>query len=244
MTNVDSIAAVSLKLPTFWTARAEVWFVQAEAQFITRGITNDATKYAYLVAALDQETATRVLDILQAPPSEDRYESLKRRLFDTYTLTEAQRASQLLTISIGDDSPSRLMDRMLALIGSHPPCFLFKELFLRQMSPEIRAHLIRSEISNFRELARAADSLWTSNNLTGSSVYAIQAPQDVGLSSVSQPKNANYVSARPISHSVAQPSASKQPSTLCFYHRKFGKLAKQCRPPCSYQSENCQAGRH
>jgi len=61
--------AVSLKLPTFWTSQPEIWFTQAEAQFHVRGITADTTKYYYVVAALDQPTAGRLLDALQSPPS-------------------------------------------------------------------------------------------------------------------------------------------------------------------------------
>ena len=54
--------AVSLKLPTFWSSQPEVWFAQAEAQFNLRIITADDTKYYYVLAALDQPTATRLLD--------------------------------------------------------------------------------------------------------------------------------------------------------------------------------------
>ena len=56
--------AVALKLPTSWTAQPDVWFAQAEAQFNLRGITADDTKYYYVLVALDQNTATRVLDLI------------------------------------------------------------------------------------------------------------------------------------------------------------------------------------
>ena len=65
--------AVALKLPTFWTAQPDVWFAQAEAQFNLRGITADDTKYYYVVAALDQDTATRVLDLISQPPDDNKY---------------------------------------------------------------------------------------------------------------------------------------------------------------------------
>ena len=63
--------AVALKLPVFWNQQPAVWFAQAEAQFAIRNITSEQTKYYYLVASLDQETATRVLDQLQEVPVED-----------------------------------------------------------------------------------------------------------------------------------------------------------------------------
>ena len=61
--------AVSLKLPTFWSSQPEVWFAQAEAQFNLRKITADDTKYYYVLAALDQPTATRLLDLISPPSS-------------------------------------------------------------------------------------------------------------------------------------------------------------------------------
>ena len=63
-----AVETVSLKLPTFWTSQPEVWFTQAEAQFRLRKITADETKYFYVVAALDQPTATRLLDLISRPP--------------------------------------------------------------------------------------------------------------------------------------------------------------------------------
>ena len=51
--------AVTVKIPPFWTHSPTAWFAQAEAQFVLRKITEDDTKYYYIVAALDSATATR-----------------------------------------------------------------------------------------------------------------------------------------------------------------------------------------
>ena len=64
--------AVSLKLPPFWTSQPQVWFQQAEAQFTIHSITANDTKYAYVVAALDQDTASRLLDLLRTPPTTNK----------------------------------------------------------------------------------------------------------------------------------------------------------------------------
>ena len=64
--------AVSLKLPAFWTSQPKVWFQQSEAQFALRNITADDTKYYYVVAALDQDSAQRVIDFLENPPEENK----------------------------------------------------------------------------------------------------------------------------------------------------------------------------
>ena len=127
--------AVTLKLPTFWTSQPDVWFAQAEAQFTLRGIAADDTKYYYVLAALDQSTATRLLDLINNPPAHNKYKALKDRLIDTFGLSKRERASRLLHFRpLGDSKPSALMDEMLALLGDHPPCLLFEQLFLSNFS--------------------------------------------------------------------------------------------------------------
>ncbi|KAJ8409400.1 hypothetical protein AAFF_G00228010 [Aldrovandia affinis] len=78
--------AVALKLPEFWQEHAAVWFAQAEAQFALRGITQEDTKYFYVVAALNSSTASRVLSLLQDPPEADKYLALKQLLLETFEL--------------------------------------------------------------------------------------------------------------------------------------------------------------
>ena len=37
------------------------------------------------------------------------------------------------------------MDEMLALLGDHPPCLLFKQLFLERLPEDIRIQLVDAE---------------------------------------------------------------------------------------------------
>mgnify|MGYP003482624777 FL=1 len=82
--------SVSLKLPTFWPSQPEVWFAQAEAQFHLRKITADETQYYYVLAALDQTTATRLLDLISQPPVQNKYQALKNRLIETFGLSKRE----------------------------------------------------------------------------------------------------------------------------------------------------------
>ena len=96
-----------------------MWFQQAEAQFALQHVTTDYTEY-YVVAALDQETAQRLLSLLQNPPANDKYQSLKQRSLATFDLSQQERAARLLNVpGLGDRKPSTLMDDMLALLGNH-----------------------------------------------------------------------------------------------------------------------------
>ena len=217
--------AVSLKLPTFWTSQPEVWFAQAEAQFNLRGITTDDTKYFYVLAALDQQTATRLLDLISQPPADNKYRTLKDRLISTFGLSKYERASRLLHFRpLGDSKPSALMDEMLALLGDHPPCLLFEQLFLERLPEDIRIQLVDSKMDDHRQLAKRADALWSSRNMES---------------------NTNAVQRRPPARQQQTKSKAPVPSTdnrLCYYHRTFGEAARQCRQPCTW-SGNEKAGR-
>lgn len=170
----EPVNAVQLKLPAFWTEQPRVWFAQAEAQFTLRNITQDDTRYYHTVAALDQQTASRVISLLECPPASAKYVALKSALLDTYTLTEAERANRLLHLpGLGDSKPSELMDHMLSLLGTHKPCFLFRQLFMEQLPSDIGTHLASSHILDYRDLAREADKLLLARS--NSQCHAIHA---------------------------------------------------------------------
>lgn len=215
--------AVSLKLPTFWTSQPEVWFAQAEAQFHIRSITADATRYYYVVSALDQSTAGRLLDVLQSPPAEDKYEHLKQQLLRTFGLTRRDRAARLLdmaSLSLGDRKPSEILADMRSLASGHA-CMLFEEVFLQQMPDDIRMQMAQQDFSDLDAVAERADALWQSKSQRCE-------PAALSINKIAKPKH------------IKQPTrTTTDPDTIssdgwCFYHTKFGNKAKKCNLPCSF----------
>ncbi|QQP51427.1 Uncharacterized protein FKW44_012789 [Caligus rogercresseyi] len=168
-------SAVALKLPTFWPSKPALWFSQIEAQFMLKRITQDVTKHVHLITSLSDDVTTRVSDILISPPETGRYEALKKRLLQTNTLSNDDRAARILDFGpLGADRPSARMDAMLTLIpDEEQPGFLFKEIFLRQFPPEIRSHIKNRDFIDLREIARAADKHWPTD---GSSIQALRRP--------------------------------------------------------------------
>ena len=77
VTNMSTVDAVSLKLPTFWTAGLSAWLAQVESQFALRRVTQDDTKCHYVVASLDNSTAQRAPSILASPPATEKYQAIK-----------------------------------------------------------------------------------------------------------------------------------------------------------------------
>ena len=60
------------KIPSFYSRNPDLWFAMAESKFATAvpQITNDLTKFNYLVQALDEDTALMVKDLIMKRPKD------------------------------------------------------------------------------------------------------------------------------------------------------------------------------
>ena len=106
-----------MKLPVFWSDASEVWFAQRDAQFAIKAITVSKTKFYHAVASLPQDVAAQIMDLICAPPAGNPYEVLIERLIMLYYHKDYQRFEGLVSLPLsGNQKPSHLMNRMLALL--------------------------------------------------------------------------------------------------------------------------------
>ncbi|XP_038046745.1 uncharacterized protein LOC119720950 [Patiria miniata] len=140
------VAAVSLKLPPFLPNDPTLWFAQVEAQFLTRHITVQDTKFAYVVSSLQPDIAQEVRDLLVSPPAHERYNTLKKELIKRTSASEQKRLHQLLIAEeLGDRKPSQLLRRMRQLLGENTlEDNILKQLFL-QFPRDSCLHINRGE---------------------------------------------------------------------------------------------------
>ena len=131
-----TVSAVSLKLPS----DPDSWFAQVEAQFNTRRITAQKTKYEYVVASLSPEFATQVRDIILRVPDALPYDTLIAR---TALPTEHRLQQLFQSTELGDQRPAQL---------------LLKELFLQRLPANVRMVLASSrEGKTLDKIAQLAD---------------------------------------------------------------------------------------
>ena len=152
---VRTVLAVNMKLPPFWPADPDVWFAQVEAQFNTRSITAQKTKYEYVVAS---EFATEVRDLILNVP----YDTLKPQLIARTTTPEQRRLQRLLqSVELGDLRSTQLLRRMQQLLGDDAAATggpLLRELFLQRLPPNVHMVLASSgDAKSLDEIATLAD---------------------------------------------------------------------------------------
>ena len=157
-------------------------------------------------------------DLLTSPAADDKYEKAKARLIKTFTLKPNERAAALLDMTnLGNWRPTRLALDIKQLIQGQPDLmFLIKEIFLRLLPSDVRAHLTPFQDMDLDELAKEADRYF---NTVGERICGVRER------TVQQPAK------------QATAAATCDPATdECFYHQKYGKKARRCQAPCKYFS--------
>lgn len=248
----------SLKLPQFWTSCPAAWFIQIEMLFDINQIRDDVRKYQYVTVALSQEVVTKILDILQAPPANNKYEFIKKVLCERFSLSEERRLEQLFSDrEIGDRKPSEFYRDMVNIAGSLSMIGneLIYKLWVRKLPAELQIHLTSSNLDNIEDKLNLADKVWdvihqnrvASINQTGCSNTSREVLQSFSMvtgqicemmdklrleiSELRSPRS-NYRGERNFRRSSR--SRSRRQYDQCWYHFKFGSNAHKCIPPCNF----------
>ncbi|XP_050310831.1 uncharacterized protein LOC126746570 [Anthonomus grandis grandis] len=229
------IARVGIKAPEFWRTELELWFLRLEAQFRQAKITADNCKFDHTVASLNSEVLSEVADLLRNPTTGRAYEALKARLLDRYGIGPDERIHRLMEMTLGDLKPTQLIHKMQALALGSISAQVLKNLWLDRLPPQVRG-VISILDGDMEELAKKADSYMRSVSFPVMPISEGPA-LDRTVAALSDQVSAlsKKVAANEQTQQVQQVKASNSSPThsLCYYHQRFGALAKKCRPPCT-----------
>lgn len=257
-------AATQIKLPQFWTCSPAAWFFQAEAQFNLKRITSDVSRYEHVITALPQDIVILVVDILQKPPTENKYETLKKSLLERTVDSEEKRLAQILSNNneLGDRKPSEFYRHLEILAGNSAMVGkeLLQNLWMRKLPININVALLASGKQDITELCAIADKIW---NVTHTSY--ISTVSDVSSSNLSSAENylarleskidalekkftRTNIRKDDINDRQYKRERSKSPrrnstrsqfkenGKFCWYHFTFGKYAQKCIKPCEFKN--------
>ncbi|XP_040067539.1 uncharacterized protein LOC120840848 [Ixodes scapularis] len=173
-TTPPGVCRVAVKLPPFWADSPEVWFAQLEAQFSLARITQDRTRYDYVVANLDSRYANEIRDILDNLPAANLYQHLKTELNRRLSLSEDQKVRQLIqSAELAERKPSQFLRHMQV----HD--FFLRTLWLQRLPPHVQAILQAQPTLPLDQLAEIADRVIEDNVPPLSpTVHAVEAALD------------------------------------------------------------------
>ncbi|UYV73149.1 hypothetical protein LAZ67_10001971 [Cordylochernes scorpioides] len=170
----------SIKAPEFWPNDPELWFITLESQFLLNKpspITNDDTKFSYLISLLPPSTAIEVREFIISPPPDNKYDALKKAIIKCTADSEFKKLQQLLTQEeLGDRLPSQLLRHLRQLIGESKAVSdtTLKMLWMQRLPKNIQIILTTQEQASLNSLADLADRVTEITSSPSSSTSTLE----------------------------------------------------------------------
>lgn len=161
---------IHVRLPPFWPNNLNTWFIQVESNFSISRISQDISKYNYLIAALPQDVAESLSDFLEKPPTENLYNKLKEVIISRHSLSIEKRIRRLVSDEeIGDKKPSEFYRRMKTLAGTSGTVGeeLVKKLWLGRLPNVVKIALIPQVDDDLDQYLDTADKVWEAMQSSG-----------------------------------------------------------------------------
>ena len=238
-----------IKLPAF-SDDIRQWLTLSEAvlSYIAPPA-SDEEKFVALLKAIPIHLVEAVDTVITDPPRTNKFKALKNALEATVKhVSDEETFAQLTTMLLGDSSPSELLKKMKSINRRRTvplPDQLIRSLHLQKMPVSLQALIeIAGTGKNDDGYAEAADKVLLRHNLKNyqPSTYNVTPVSPTTATDVNTVSEVTELK-KQIKKLQQQLQASQRQSEsdLCYYHQRFGREARNCRPPCSFQG-NWRAG--
>ena len=244
---IAAAATTNLTLPVFTPSDVASWFLRTESLFRLKNITSSQKKADFVIGALPGDVFSRISRWWAHARSDALcYDDLKAQIIrhcDPTPEEKSQRILNLLKMPLGDRRPSDALFELRNLATIHNPDGTESTLdttlilWLLLLPSEVRTHINAFDNKADFEIAAQADSLVGRRKLsltTPSTIApAYPAQPDSGCDDHEDDCCAAASQRRRRPPFQQQPPNNKQ-KTLCYYHQRYGRDAKNCRSPCSF----------
>lgn len=245
-------AARIVKFPAFYKPDPSFWFEQVEAAFHTHGITADETKFRYVILHADQEVLPHVISIARNPPDSNKYEAVKQRILSAFEESQESRLRRVLQgQSIGYSKPSHYLQHIRNTGGTQVTDAILRTLLLEQLPEQIRVVLGISSETDVEKLAKMADMMLDLQQPASLSTVKQSTTTDKPNDPLVEITNRlnkiemrlhtrSRSGSRSRKNSLNRRTVSNNRDSFCYYHKRFGKNAKNCRSPCQWKQPATQ----
>lgn len=262
------ICRVGVKVPPFWADEPELWFAQLEGQFILSNITQDSTRYYYVLAHLDPCYATHVKDVIRSPPNEGKYLKLKEELIKRLSESKEKKLKQLfMHEEMGDRKPSQFLRHLRNLAGPSVADDILRTLWTGRLPAALQTVVALQSKLPLDDIAELADrvheiatpmpfhnvaSASSSSSSTQITINELNAQICELTKQVAKLSTQVYRGSRSRSRSRHGGSRHRTRSghrqrpanhQQCWYHFNFGAKANKCQQPCTFSAGNATGSR-
>ncbi|CAE1230931.1 unnamed protein product [Acanthosepion pharaonis] len=248
-------ATAAAPFPPFYEGNIKNWFLQMEAIFIVRKITDQKAKFGHVVAVLSPAIVDEVSDFLEAVPEVEPYARLKEAIRRRMGRTEETLICELFSnLTYECRIPSQLLRFMKSRLGKNTMAdTILKSLWLDRL-PTTNAQILApmSENTPLDQLADAADRIFSQLDHQTTPLHSAEAASDhrslenavedlqrqvrdltLALKSCGRSQFPSRWRFRSRPHSCSR-NKDVPSSTMCYYHCRFGSAAHYCTKPCTY----------
>ncbi|XP_023232703.1 uncharacterized protein LOC111632504 [Centruroides sculpturatus] len=237
----------AVKIPPYNFSDPALWFYMCESTFALgspKPITENATKFNYVVAHLPPEVASTVRDIIISPDCTDPSgESSQQEL-----------QKLLAGEQLGDRKPSELL-RVLKRWAENfqIPETVILELFIQHLPTSVQSILVAITPLDVDKAAEVVDCMVEVTSATIASVSHPEKPDTVTnkilveidklnkqINQLTQARRdrSDHFSRRSRSSSGHRNNSTHRSiNNYCWYHNRFGAKAQKCTPPCSFSNK-------
>lgn len=253
----NEIFRVGVKVPPFWPERPALWFAQLEGQFMLSGVTSDTTKFYYACGSLDHQHAIEVADIIENPPRDNRYETLKTELIRRLTAPREEKIKQFLSSEeMGSRKPSQFLRNLQHLAGPQIPEEFIRTTWYNRLPVSIQPIIASHSDMAIDKLAELADKImaiaaptpqtaevtpasssslnpaWAAMEAMAKQISDLTKQVAALTANQQRPRGRRFY--RRHSRSRSRSKSQGRSNGQCYYHNKFGSKAYKCTRPCSY----------
>jgi len=225
---------LSVKIPIFFN-NVEIWFTQVDAAFQISNIKNQQTMYFHLLMNLPPNILESVSYAMD-PNCDNPYNKLKQAVIKEMTVSFNQAMNRLIQKqSLDGRKPSQVLKELktwsqIAQPGvSVDDNHILRYQFMTTLPVNIQQHLVGRKNMKLNEIAELADEYYEIEE-QNISLNMMKTNSNVEDQLEEITKEINWIKNK-ISDKVVH--SNHNCLLLCYYHSKFGKLAKKCQPPCS-----------
>ncbi|XP_076384123.1 uncharacterized protein LOC143261982 [Megalopta genalis] len=155
-----SVSRVAVRMPEFCASDPEMWFGMVERSFEASGITTEATKFGYVLGALNPVYAAEVRDIIMNPPNTGQYQRLKTELIRRLSSSQEQKTRRLLeSEEIGDRKPSQFLRHLRGLAGNNVSDSVLRTLWMGRLPSSMQVILATQKDAEMDKVADLADAI-------------------------------------------------------------------------------------